>query len=75
MFDGPFDLPDITTKPNTDQLADLERRKAQDAMNGLIDTDINEELMTPENEIDNDEDLSDTSSEDIYGAEDIYGVG
>ncbi|KAG5952671.1 hypothetical protein E4U58_000675, partial [Claviceps cyperi] len=65
MFDGPFDLPDITTRPKTDQLADLERRKSQDAMNGLIDTDMNEELMTAG--IDNDEDLSDSSSEDIYG--------
>ncbi|KAG6131390.1 hypothetical protein E4U38_003977 [Claviceps purpurea] len=68
MFDGPFNLPDITTKPNTDQLADLKRLKAQDAMNGPIDTDMNEELMTAK--IDNDEDLSDASSEDLYGADD-----
>ncbi|KAG6088533.1 hypothetical protein E4U31_000158 [Claviceps sp. LM219 group G6] len=73
MFDGPFDLPDITTKPNPDRLADLKRRKAQDAMNGLIDTDLNEELMTAG--IDNDEDLRDASSEDVYGADDIYGAG
>ncbi|KAG6117499.1 hypothetical protein E4U13_001026 [Claviceps humidiphila] len=73
MFDGPFDLPDITTKPNPDRLADLKRRKAQDAMNGHIDTDLNEELMTAG--IDNDEDLSDASSEDLYGADDIYGAG
>ncbi|KAG5955068.1 hypothetical protein E4U58_007286 [Claviceps cyperi] len=65
MFDGTFDLPDITTKPKTDQQADFERRKAQDAMNGLIETDMNEELITAE--IDTDEDFSGSSSEDIYG--------
>ncbi|KAG6318403.1 hypothetical protein E4U22_005440 [Claviceps purpurea] len=37
-----------------------------DEMNGLIDTDVNEELTSPR--IDNDEDLS-ASSEDIYGAD------
>ncbi|KAG6100547.1 hypothetical protein E4U14_007014 [Claviceps sp. LM454 group G7] len=73
MFNGPFDLPDITTKLNPDRLADLKRRKAQDAMNGLIYTDLNEELMTAG--IDNDEDLSDASSEDLYGADGIYGAG
>ncbi|KAG6192157.1 hypothetical protein E4U36_000057 [Claviceps purpurea] len=73
MFDGPFNMPDITTKPNTDRLADLKRRKAEDAMNGLIDTNMNEELMTAG--IDNDGDLSDASSEDLYGADDIYGAG
>ncbi|KAG6138806.1 hypothetical protein E4U50_008467 [Claviceps purpurea] len=48
------------------RLAYLECRKAQDVMNGLIDTDVNEELTSPR--IDNDEDLS-ASSEDIYGAD------
>ncbi|KAG6315363.1 hypothetical protein E4U22_007928 [Claviceps purpurea] len=44
------------------------RSYAQDAMNGPIDTDMNEELMTAK--IDSDEDLSDASSEDLYGADD-----
>ncbi|CCE34016.1 uncharacterized protein CPUR_07947 [Claviceps purpurea 20.1] len=56
------------TKPNTDQLVDLKHLKAQDAMNGPIDTDMNEELMTAK--IDSGEDLSDASSEDLYGADD-----
>ncbi|KAG6313383.1 hypothetical protein E4U44_002625 [Claviceps purpurea] len=49
------------------RLAYLECRKAQDVMDGLIDTDVNEELTSLG--IDNDEDLSDASSEDIYGAD------
>ncbi|KAG5931560.1 hypothetical protein E4U59_000216 [Claviceps monticola] len=45
MFDCPVDLQDITTPPNADRLADLERRKKdQDVMNLLMRTGMNEEV-------------------------------
>ncbi|KAG6113735.1 hypothetical protein E4U31_008041 [Claviceps sp. LM219 group G6] len=67
MFDGPSEMPDSTTGAQHERLADLERRKTQDAMNGLIDTDVNEEDTSPGS--DDDKNSSDTSSEDIYGAD------
>ncbi|KAG5935916.1 hypothetical protein E4U59_005280 [Claviceps monticola] len=66
MFDCLFDLQDITTPPNADRLADLERRKKdQDVMNLAMRTGMSEEVMN--SGIDNDEEHGDASSEDIYG--------
>ncbi|KAG6052311.1 hypothetical protein E4U39_000036 [Claviceps sp. Clav50 group G5] len=77
MFDCPFDLQDITTAPNTDRLADLERRKKeQDVMNLPMRTGINEEVTNQridnaeehgDASSDSDDENSDSSSDDIYG--------
>ncbi|KAG6145842.1 hypothetical protein E4U38_003752 [Claviceps purpurea] len=63
MFDGPLNCQTSRRGPTR---ANPERRKTQDAMNGLTNTDTNEEVMSPGS--DNDKDPSDTSSKG-YGAE------
>ncbi|KAG6078750.1 hypothetical protein E4U16_001444, partial [Claviceps sp. LM84 group G4] len=66
MFDCPFDLQDITTAPNTDRLADLERRKKeQDVMNIPMRTGMHEEVTNEG--VDNAEEHGGASSDDIYG--------
>ncbi|KAG6097575.1 hypothetical protein E4U14_007697 [Claviceps sp. LM454 group G7] len=47
--------------------ADLSCHKDQNAMKELIDNDMDEKLTTAG--MDDDEDLSDASSDDIYGAD------